>query len=401
MPGPFRGPNLADINYLIKKSKVKFVWDKHGFPAPVDGAHTLEANTSYIIIGTVDLEGGRLIGLENSSLFGFSPEVSILKSTGFDDTDGAFITTARSLPCNLVAFHDFGTEQVLDIDGTGNIAAYDWNGVNFVNCSNVGTVQNVSNFVGKTLGFLNSGNLTFDGTVGTIGVSDTLWDAAPGTTSLIIPATVTITRRLRITYSAFVNMSGETGINLSASATVPDEGYILDTVNFSGGGTYITGVDNTSEKALFSGCRGITNTSTIGHLYMQNNATTTTATTAGTFYKVAGTTTAGPFIEKFEHTNGRLTCTAALSGFYQVTISANVQTSNNTNFSFRAAKNGTTSAAGEMTVRQQSNTAFSAAVVQDVFLLNTGDYIEPFVSASQNAQNILVADLNILIKRLN
>lgn len=397
MPGPFRGPNLADINYLIKKSKVKFVWDKHGLPAPVDGAHTLDANVSYIIIGTVDLEGGRLIGLENSSLFGFSPEVSILKSTGFDDADGAFITTAYSLPCNLVAFHDFGTEQVLDIDGTGNIAAYDWNGVNFVNCSNVGTIQNVSNYISKTMGLINSGGIVFDGTIGTVGISDTLFDSPAGVTSITIPDTVTITRRLRITYSAFVTLSGETGINFSASATVPDEGYILDTVNFGGGGTYITGVDNTSEKALFSGCRGIVNTSTRGGYIMTNNATPTNIFTAGVFQKLLGTTTLS-IASKFTHSNNRLTYTGSLTEAFVISASVSFDTQIVRTYTIKIAKNGVVQNA--QSIVRGTNTINLECSLFETVELSTGDYIEIWATSSLTG-NMLPTDSNLVITRLN
>lgn len=397
MAGPFRGPNLADIFFLMFKSKLKFVWNKNRFPAAVDGTRTLAANTAYIIIGTVDTEGDRLIGSENSTLFGFSPEISILKSTGFDDSNGAFITTEYSLPCNLVAFHDFGTEQVLDIDGTGNIAAYDWNGVNFVNCSNVGTVKNVSNYISKTMALINSGAMIFDGEIGTVGISDTLLDSPTGSTAITVPATATITRRFRITYSAVVTLSGETGIDFSSSATVPDEGFILDTVNFSGGGTYLGDLDSSSEKALFSGCRGIVNTATRGGYIMTNNATPTNIATAGVFQKLLGTTTLS-IASKFTHSNNRLTYTGSLTEAFVISASVSFDTQIGRTYTIKIAKNGVVQNA--QSIVRGTNTINLECSLFDTVELSTGDYIEIWATSSLTS-DMLPTDSNLVITRLS
>ena len=222
------------------------------FPPASNGVITLADNTAYYILGTIDLLGDRIVSGENSVFIGASPEYSILKSTGFDDSSGAFLTSEYTTPANLIAFHDFGAEQVLDIDGLGNTTGYDWNDINFLNCSNVGVVKDVGNFICNTIGFLNSSGLTFNGSIGTISFSDTIFECASGGTCVTIPSTMTITRRLRIAYSAFVVLAGETGINFSTSATVPDEGYILDTVNFGGGGTYQAGWTNLAKHPTLS-----------------------------------------------------------------------------------------------------------------------------------------------------
>lgn len=390
-PGPLS--QLQSLDF----SQLKFIESKDDFPPAVSGARTLASNTTYFIIGTVDLEGDRLIGGENSTLFGFSPEVSILKSTGFDDSNGAFITTEYSLPCNLVAFHDFGTEQVLDVDADGNNAGYDWNGINFLNCSNVGTVANVGNFIASKLGFLNSSGMTFDGEIGTVGFDNTLFEAASGGTSLIFPATLTLTRRMRITYSAFVNLSGETGINFSASATVPDEGYILDTVNFGGGGTYITGLDSTSEKALFVNCRGIVNTATRGGYYMANNGTATNIATAGTFQKIAGTTTQ-TVARKFTHSNNRLTYTGALTEAFEIKASVSFDTQIGRTYTIKLAKNGVVQDA--QSIVRGTNTINLECTLFDTTELQTDDYIEIWVTSSLTG-NVSITDMNLTITRLS
>ena len=150
-----------------------------------------------------------------------------------------------------------------------------WFGVNFTDCATVGTIKDYTNFIMGDSAFLNSQGLTFDGTIGTIGMSNCLFDCSTSGTALILPNTLTVTRRFRIIYSSFVVLGGETGISVDAGATIGDEKYILDTVNFSGGGTYTTGVTYTDNKALFVNCVGINNTSTKGFMYMLNNTTNT------------------------------------------------------------------------------------------------------------------------------
>lgn len=101
-------------------------------------------------------------------------------------------------------------------------------------------------------------------------------------------------------------------MNVSTSATISNEGYILDTINFAGGGTYITGVQFDDNKSLFVNCKPISNSGNIAQYYMTANATTTTVGAIDTFYKVAGTTSSGTYVEKFTLTNNRATYSGSL-----------------------------------------------------------------------------------------
>jgi hypothetical protein len=190
----------------------------------------------------------------------------------------------------------------LDLDGTGNAtAALDWFGVNFTDCASCGTITEYTNFIASDCGWLNSGALTFDGSIGTVGFSQCIFTPASTKTALAVAATATITRRFRVIYSAFVVTSGQTGINFSTSATVPNEAYILDTVNFSGGGTYTAGVAGTSDKVRWVSCIGITNTIAIAQMYMKNNAVATDIVVQGTRYPVAGTTEFAAISQRWTH----------------------------------------------------------------------------------------------------
>ena len=374
-----------------------FVFSKLDLPTPVSGVITLVDNYTYFITKTIDLTGDRLVGGVNSVIIGGSSENCILKSTGLSSST-ALISSVYSLPIrNITITH--GT--ALNLDGDGTTTALDWFGVNFTDCATVGTIKDYTNFVMSDSAFLNSGNLTFDGTIGTIGMSNCLFDCTSTSTALILPSTLTVSRRFRIIYSSFVVLSGETGINVDASATISNERYILDTVNFSGGGTYTSGVAYTDNKALFVNCVGITNTSTKGFMYMLNNTTDTTigVSNVNVWVKATGTTTSGTN-SKFTHTTNRLTYNGAFTNSFLVTVNATVR-SGGTNqlISIGVAKNGTTFAESEGIIRTTTSNVEHGGSTQAVVEMVANDYVELYVR-NTSSTDIRVTDFNFNIVKI-
>ena len=379
-----------------------FVFSKLDLPTPSGGVITLVDNYTYFITKTIDLTGDRLVGGVNSVIIGGSSENCILKSTGLSSST-ALITSVYSLPMrNITITH--GT--ALNLDGDGTTTALDWFGVNFTNCAIVGTIKDYTNFVMSDSAFLNSGNLTFDGTIGTIGMSNCLFDLTAGSTGLILPSTLTVSRRFRIIYSSFVALSGEvgvfeTGINVNASATISSERYILDTVNFSGGGTYISGVGHTDNKALFVNCVGITNTSTKGFMYMLNNTTDTAIGTpnVNTWVKANGTTTSGTN-SKFTHTTNRLTYNGAFTNSFLVTLNATARSAGtNQVISIGVAKNGTIISESETIIRTTTSNVEHSGSTQAVLEMVSTDYVELFVR-NTSSTDIRITDFNFNVVKI-
>lgn len=370
-------------------------------PADVNGVIYLEAETAYYFVTEVDFMGARLVAAQNTVLIGASPELSRIKSTGFDDANGAFLTSQYTLPIELIGFYDFGTQKLLDIDGIGNSAALDWRLINFVNCGNIGTIRNVNNFVGDTFGLLNAGGLVFGGTIGTVTFSQSIFEGYPGTTTVALEPTANITRRFRVIYSAFVVLAGEVGISLPLTTSVLPEGYILDVVNFAGGGTYITGVGHTDNKSLFVNCRGISNTNTFGFAYFNGNTTLTNVPTAGTYVKVQGTKLVGELNERFSiDANGSQVYEGFLTGGFKVTYSFSVQTDDNVDFFFRVAKNGTTLPSSQTKVHQRTNQEFTGRQCIVGLELSTLDEVDLYVTASVNNTDILVSDFQGIVEKV-
>jgi hypothetical protein len=396
----------ARFNNFLESTKIEFIDKVEDFPEAVSGVITLLDNQTYFITTTVDLLGARIVCGQNTTLIGGSSENCILKSTGLSAST-ALITSQYSLPMrNLSITH--GT--ALDLNGSGTAtAALDWFGVNFLDCnssgggSGVGTVQNYSNFIMSDCALLNSSGMTFNGTIGTVGFTQCLFSGVAAQTTLNFPSTLTITRRIRVTYSSFVAFGGATAINVSTSAVIPVEGYILDTVNFSGGATYTAGVQFNDNKALFTNCKGIGNSAEIGQAYYTNNTTQNTIATTGVFEKIVGTTTASPVNQKFTHTDNRLTYTGGITRSFRVTASCSAQaiTTNATIILVRAAKNGTTIAESESqattSATGRNENFYSQAIVE----LTTNDFLELFIANATNANNLLVTELNMIVEALN
>lgn len=378
---------------------VVFVSTKDDLPTASGGVISLADNITYFFTSTVDLTGDRLVCGQNTTILGGSSENCRIKSTGLTGT--ALISSNYSLPIRNITIE---ADVALNLDGTGNpTAALDWFGVNFTNCNTIGTIKTYSNFIMQDSAFLNSGGLTFDGTIGTIGATQCLFDVNGTNTAIILPATLTITRRFRITYSSFVVTSGQTGINVNASATIPTEAYILDTVNFAGGGTYLSGITHTSNKSLFINCVNITNTAVNGQLYMQGNVTATTITNTTDFVKVAGTTSASADNAKFSHSNNRLTCDAVISRKYLIQCLPLSFTSGNANvceFGFYDSQLGAvrtpsrTKATANASGRAE-NVAFGCVVT-----MKSGDYLEIHARNTSSVTNITVDQMNFVITEI-
>ena len=393
-------------NNFLESGKIEFIDKVEDFPEAVSGVITLLDNQTYFITTTVDLLGARLVAGVNTTIIGGSSENCILKSTGLSAST-ALLKSQYSLPMrNLTLTH--GT--ALDLNGSGTAtAALDWFGVNFLDCnssgggSGVGTIQNYSNFIMSDCALLNSSGMTFNGTIGTVGFVQCLFSGVAAQTTLNFPSTLTITRRIRFTYSSFVAFGGGTAINVSTSAVIPVEGYILDTINFSGGATYTAGVQFNDNKALFTNCKGIGNSAEIGQCYYINNTTQNPIATTGVFEKILGTTTESSVNQKFNHTNNRLTYTGGITRSFRVTASCSAQaiTTNNTTILVRAAKNGVTIAESESQATTSGTARNENFYSQAIVELATNDYLELWIANATNANNLLVTELNMIVEALN
>lgn len=368
-------------------------------PVAVNGVITLSSNKAYMFTNDLDLMGNRLVGGANTAILGTSSETSSITSTGLGDGTALFTTTGTT-PIQNITFKDVDT--LFDISGTG-AEAYDWTAVNFVSIPNLGTIENIDNWIFTNCSIIDCLNLTFDGTAGTLGMLNCLISSTATEGNVInVPATATILRRIRFIYSSVVLVGDTVGITVNASATIPTEGFILDTLNFSGGGDYLGGLDDTSNTSLFVNCIGITNTSVNGQAYMQDNSTVTTIAITDTWYKALGTTTASPENDKYAHSNNRLTNQATIERRYLVQATISFTTGNNRvcAFGFYDSKLADIRTPSQIKSTANGNGRAENVTLTDVVSHSSGDYIEVHCQNTTNTDNITVTDLNIVITEI-
>lgn len=386
----FNSPTGGSVGNLYR------VVDIYDLPESVGGVITLQDNTAYHILNSnLDLNGSRLVGGNNTALLGSSSETSKITSTGLSIGVPIF-TSVYTTPMANLTFQNVDTG--VDIDGLGNNAAIDWTAVNFTNIPNAFTIKDVDNFIYDKSAVTNSNGIIFDGTIGTIGIGNSIFTtdgAAVNMTTVL--STATIQRRFRIQYSSLVIFGSGLGINVDASATMPNESFILDTVNFSGGGSYLTGIDESDNKSLFINCVGIENSSDISQYFMNNNATATIISATGTPVKIIGTTTSAAVTRKFTNTDNRATYNGALSRFFRVVVTASVESGNNNQVGIYIAKNGVTIDESEVYGTTSGSGRVENIVCQTLVRLEANDYIEVFCENNTATQDITATNLNVVI----
>lgn len=385
-------------SFLTASSGVVSVSSLNDLPTPSAGVITLLDDVTYIFTNNLDLGGNRLVGGSNTNILGYSSENCSLTSTGLS-AGVPLYQSIYTTPIRHISFKDVDT--AIDFDGTSNPddMALDFTGVNFVNVPNVGSVTEASNFIFDKGAFLNSKGLSFDGTIGTVGFGNCLFsgDGLAGDI-LKIESTCIITRRFRIIYSSVVSFSSTVGVNVDVSATIPVESYILDTINFSGGGTYLSGVSVTDNKTLFVNCKGISNSAEISQYYMNGNATATTISSVGVAVKVSGTTTSASVTQKFANINNRATYIGSFSRYFKITATLSFESGNNNQIGCYISKNGTTINESEVYGTTGGTGRSENVTIQALVELSTNDYIEIFVENATSITNITVTDLNVIVQ---
>jgi len=384
-----------------------FVNSKSDFPTPSSGVITLQSNYTYFICSTVDLLGDRLVAGDNTTIIGGSSENCRIKSTGIS-TSVALLSSAYSLPIRNVTLE--APYAINLVASNPSVHALDWFGVNFTNCAKVGIISSYNNFIMLDGAFLNSQDLTFDGITGTVGFNQCLFtgDFALGGTKSILnfPSTFICTRRIRTIVCSFIVPSGYTGITVANGASVPVEGFILDTCNFSGPGTKLgisTHTDVDENTSRYVNNRGIDNTFVVGQYYMNDNVGLTTFASSDTFVKVVGvTTTTGATNSKFVATDNRLTCSAAIERRYLTQITATIFSGGSNTFKlgiYDSTDGGEVLPASQLTFDAPGGSSVSVSI-SDVHKHITGDYVEVHIANLSGTDSVTVTDLNVLITQL-
>lgn len=382
------------------ESVYTYVTSASDFPAAVDGLITITSG-SYLLDGNIDLNGDRILVTGKATIAGTSSETAFLTSTGLA-VDTALITALDSIPMQNLTIHDVDTAFNIDDSLALGTLAVDWYALNVDTVTKIGRIGTVSNFLWLNSAWLSSQGLRFDGTVGTIGIQGSLLLGDGSAANLIeLESTAVVDRRFKLTDSSVIAFGSTQGVVVDAAATIPVEGLILRDLNFSGGGTYLSGVTAADDEARFEGNRGISNTISLGVMFMHGNATVTTISAVDTPTKVLGTTTVGSAGQKFTHTNNRLTYDGALTNYFQVHAVATVTGSSSKVAGFYVAVNGVAISESEMYATTNTGGRAESIGIQHVVELQTGDYVEIWIENATDSTNFTVEDLNVHITNLS
>lgn len=390
---PWTPPLVGDTASVVVKTPADF-------PAPVGGVITLPAGSAWTIHGTVDIQA-RIVCDGVVSIDGTSSETAFLESSTLG-ADEPLISSAHSLPLRNISLQNSGAGKLFSLDALANPgAALDWRAVNFINAQ-IGTVKDYNNWLYILGAWLSADGCVIDGTIGTVGVQTSLVSPRAGKTAVQLAATAAISRRFRVLTSAFPIQAGAVGIDvLDRAATFAASRFILETVAFSGAGTYLQGISASDNEAVIRDCTGVTNSADISHYAMTGNATATVIAVAGTKVKIAGATTDGPLVAKFDQTGDNTAqYKGVLTDQFQTTSILSVAGNNNQDLEFALYKNGAEVPLSAIEQTTDSGGKINVVVLTGVTTLATDDVLEIWGTNNSSTSNFTVTSMQVITKPL-
>ena len=392
----YRSNRWESVAYTSPSTNIVNVYSLADLPTPVSSAITLDASKMYIFSGIVDITPNYL-NLNGASVRGIDPAkdgVMSAVSGGIIRSTGVSVYMA-----DLAVIPLSSSTKAYDLaDATGTKYCNIFSGCSVVEIGipSLG-VGLVSGFKAITIekNFWNcKDGIKVTGTVGKFcSAYNFITGISAGAGIEFLAALVVDDIDLANNYFIY---TGQTGVKVNSGATI-DRGR-MTTNMFRGVTTVLSGFDSYTPAWEMRQNTNIPNTRAFGSLYANNNTTATTLTTANTYYKVAGTTTAVT-AKRFTASNNRLTYTGKdlITSKILVIIGAKSPT-NSGDFSIAIAKNGVVIAnpCGSM-APSLNNQSFQLTLATEVDL-NTNDYIEIFIrSNNSNASSITVEEIQFRV----
>jgi hypothetical protein len=383
---------------LSLPSKLVYVEALADFPDPVIDVITLANDTTYFIVGTVDLAGNRLVCGLGNVIAGNAASNSILKSTGL--AGAPLISAQQDLTLQNFEIADLAAgAPALALDATLNPAAsLTLYGMHFDTVAEIGTVLNYGMIVADNCVFADSAELVIDGTTRVATFFRCMFQPQASSTFLTLAATAVISSRFKILYSGFtLDAASKTGIEVIAGASIPDENFVLDSVTFTGAGTPLVGITAAAAESMFIDCSGVPNSGVLGQIYWHANATATVIAAPSTPVKADATTTGG-VMGKFDFTSGRLTYTGSKTRTFLVSATLSAESGNNHIIAVYIAKGGSTLPDSKILITTSGTGKAENAGAQTAVELAPNEYIEVFVANNTSATNITVTDLSLIVR---
>lgn len=392
----FKGSAWQALAFSPAATNLVNVYSMADLPAPVGTAITLDATKMYVFSGMINISPNYL-NLNGAGLRGTDPGKDGVMSTV---SGGVLRSTGVSVFIeNLAVIPASGSTKAYDFaDATGTKYCNLFSGCSVVEIGipSLGVGQ-ISGFQAITTvkNYWNCGDgLKVTGNVGKFASAYNFIIGINGGAGIEFLSGLTI-NDIDLSNNYFI-YAGQTGVKVNAGASI-DRGR-MTTNMFRGVGTYINGFDSYTPEWEMRQNTYIPNSRAFGFTYMNNNATATSLPVAGTFYKIAGTTTVIN-AKRFAAADNQLTYTGkdAITGKVIVVMGAKSPTING-DFTIAIAKNGVIipTPTGSMSP-SVNNQSFQISFITEVDLV-TGDYIEVFIRTNTgNTTTITVEELQFRI----
>jgi len=337
----YRQQSSGSIIEMSNPPNQKIITQLSDFPTPVSSVITLDSSTLYIISGSVNIGSNTLtsagaISIQGSS-FLLDRIVTSSSSPLIIQSNGNQLVLYRVYLQNT-------TGSILSINGinssTANISLLELGFVGGSSTTSLGTIRNIYalNMTFCVLQSLGNG-LTLSGT----NVNVTIFSCAVFTplgtfTGLTIPSGTTLTN-FYLNGGNWNIGSSQTGLNIDSSTVVNNPPARINNIDFSGSGTYLTGIAKSSVNFSFFQNFGILNSIILGSSgFSTETLVTVPISVSGTYVDIATSPvtsiyTLNSMSERFtlsSTTNGELTysgpvaITAKITAFVTVSVSNGV-----------------------------------------------------------------------------
>lgn len=373
-----------------RNTNLVYVYSLADLPTPVAGQIVLDGTKMYVFSGMVDISPN-YITLNDAGLRGTDPQ----KDGVLSSVSGAVL---RSVDTSIFM------ENFTVIPFSSSTTAYNFSdstGTKFCNvfsgCSVVEIIPTLG--VGQVSGFnavtfiqnywKATDGLKITGNIGKFTSSFCFITGISNGSGLEFLAGLTADD-VDLSNNYFI-YTGQNGITISGSANV-DRGILTSNM--------FRGVTNPLNGAINSYSPGwsmrqntnIADSRAFSFIYFNNNPTSTTLTTVGTFYKIEGTTSIVNE-KRFTATNNRITFNdkVPITGKISVVIGAKSPAAN-CDFSIGIAKNGVMIAAPIASMAAAANNQSFQITLNTEVDLTTNDYIEVFIKKNNSNTSSIIVD---------
>lgn len=386
------GASVSRDNYILVKQK-------SDLPTPSGGIITLTADAE--LNGTVDI-GTDKINTNGWKLFGLNKHDDILVYTG---TEAAINVTNNDIELyGFTVNANNGSVLAIDNSTSYNTRIFD---VYMEDCNSLGTIKGgydvrLTNVFAK---FFNDG-LTLDGImihlfIGGLSHFDSERYSGTGSVDILtFDSTFNSADTLHIITNHFhTRNTGDNIFNKVSGASFGKANVIGNAFTLFAGSNSFSNIDpNTDSEWIVKSNSGIDDYNSFGSMFMEDNTTVTTITTQNTWYKVAGTTSAGTLC-RFSHTIGRLTYDAPETERRAVVVSLSCERSGGigtTDYEFSIFYNGVK--IPNVKIFKESSAVSDTVTLQASGNITQNGYVEIYVRNIQNTNNILVSNMQVTIR---